>query len=251
MTEGAGPPTVLVVQHVTIEGPGRLETWLGEAGWRLDVRNVESGASLPRSLAGYGALVVLGGSMSVHDADRYPHLQQTEELLRLAVAADLPVLGICLGGQLLASALGGRVEPNAVREIGPGTIRLTKEGRADPLFAGLPAELPVFQWHGETFSVLPPGGVLLAGSAACRHQAFRVGRRAYGLQFHFEVDEPMVCAWAEAYAEELRADRGLAPEELAAEHRLAAPAIEATGAALASRLLAVWGLPSASPAAGL
>ncbi len=240
MTEGAGRRTVLVVQHVGIEGPGRLGAWLEEAGWRLDVRDVEGGAALPEGLGGHAALVVLGGFMSVHDGDRYPHLGRTEALLRQAVAAGLPALGLCLGGQLLASALGGRVEPNPVREIGPGTVHLTEAGRADPLFAGLPADLPVFQWHGETFSELPPGAVLLATSPACHHQAFRVGERAYGFQFHFEVDEPMVGAWARAYAEELRADRGLAPDELVAEYRGRAAALERAGAALARNLLTLW-----------
>lgn len=235
----------LVVQHVGIEGPGRLLGWLEEAGWRLDVRNAEAGAELPARLDGYGALLVLGGFMSVHDADRYPHLRQTADLLRQAVAADVPALGICLGSQLLAQALGGQVTRNRVREIGVDRVVLTAQGRADPLFAELPEELPVFQWHGETFSQLPPGAALLATSPACRHQAFRAGRRAYGLQFHFEVDEPMVRAWAEAYAAELHAERGLEPADLVAEFRRGAAVLEQTGAALARNLLAIWERPSA------
>lgn len=230
---------VLVVQHVGIEGPGRLAEWLAEAGWKLDVRNVEAGQKIPHDLAGYGALLVLGGFMSVHDRDRYPHLALTEELLRQAVARHVPALGICLGGQLLASALGGRVEPNPVKEIGPDRIFLTDAGRSDPFFAGCLSELPVFQWHGETFIELPPGAAWLASSPACPRQAFRAGRRAYGLQFHFEVTETMVAEWARAYEDELRAARGLAPDNLVDEFRSHAAAVEASGARLARNFLHV------------
>lgn len=245
MSEGEAVPCmdgrrVLVVQHVGVEGPGRLGEWLAERGWELDVRDVEAGDRLPADLGDHHALLVLGGFMSVHDRDRYPHLVRTEELLRRAVAGDIPVLGICLGGQLLASALGGKVTRNPVREIGPDRVALTDAGRADPLFTGLPAEIPVFQWHGETFSDLPPGAAWLASSPACAHQAFRVGRRAYGVQFHFEVTEAMVAAWAEAYADELRAARGLTPEQLVDEFRATAPAVAAAGSRLAANLLALW-----------
>ncbi len=242
-----GGRRALVVQHVGIEGPGRLEGWLAEGGWVLEVRDVERGDGLPESLGGYDALVVLGGFMSVHDREQYPHLARTEDLLRQAVARDVPVLGLCLGGQLLASALGGRVTRNPVREIGPDRVTLTAAGRADPLFAGCPAELPVFQWHGETFAELPPGAVWLASSPACRHQAFRVGRRAYGLQFHFEVTEEMVADWARRYEGELRQARGLAPEGLVAEFRRQAAAIAAAGGRLARNLLALWAEPPAAP----
>lgn len=231
----------LVVQHVDIEGPGRLEEWLAAAGWELDVRRLDAGARLPPTMAGHAALVVLGGFMSVHDRGAYPHLAQTEELLRQAVALDLPVLGLCLGGQLLAAALGGRVTRNPVPEIGASRVTLTEEGRADPLFAGCPPELPVFQWHGETFSTLPAGGALLATSPACRHQAFRVGRRAYGLQFHFEVTEEMVAAWARAYADELARARGLAPAALVAEYRRAAGEVAAAGELLGRNLQRLLG----------
>lgn len=230
-----------MVQHVGIEGPGLLGQWLTAAGWNLDVRNAGAGDALPPDLSGYGAILVMGGFMSVHDRDRYPHLARTEELLRQAVARDVPALGICLGGQLLASALAGEVTRNPEPEIGVGTVMLTAAGRADPLLAGLPEELPVFQWHGETFSTLPPGATLLAWSPACRHQAFRVGRRGYGLQFHFEVTEEMVAAWAEAYEAELRAARGIAPEALCAEFRRSSGAVAAAGARLARNLARIWG----------
>lgn len=234
-----GERRALVIQHVAIEGPGRLADWLGRAGWALDVRDVERGDRLPRRVDGYGALLVLGGFMSVHDRDAFPHLEGTEDLLRQAVARDLPVLGLCLGGQLLASALGGRVTRNPTREIGVDRVTLTEAGRADPLFAGCPPELPVFQWHGETFAELPAGAAWLASSPACRHQAFRVGSRAYGLQFHFEVTDAMVADWARAYEGELRQARGLAPAELVAEFRRQAAAVEAAGALLAGNLLAL------------
>lgn len=231
--------TALVVQNVDIEGPGLLAEWLGAAGWRLDVRRAFAGDPLPPDLEGHGGLVVLGGFMSVHDQADFPHLARAEDLIRLAVARGLPTLGVCLGAQLIAKAFGARVAPNRVKEIGVDRVTLTAAGAADPLFAGLGPEVPVFQWHGDTFD-LPPGGVLLAESPACRHQAFRLGPNAYGLQFHLEVTEDMVAAWAQAYREELLAHDGRTPEALVAAFRAASPALDAAAAALARNLARVF-----------
>lgn len=227
--------TALVVQNVDIEGPGLLAGWLGEGGWSLDVRRPYAGEALPADLDGHAGLIVLGGPMSVHDQADFPHLARAEDLVRLAVARGLPTLGVCLGAQLIAKALGARVAPNRVKEIGVDRVRLTPAGAADPLFFGLGPEVPVFQWHGDTFD-LPPGAVLLAESPACRHQAFRLGTRAYGLQFHLEVTEGMVASWADAYREELLAHDGRTPEDLAAAFRAASPALKGAAAVFARNL---------------
>ncbi|HEY6873181.1 MAG TPA: type 1 glutamine amidotransferase [Geobacteraceae bacterium] len=158
-----------------------------------------AGESLP-PLSGVTAALVLGGAMGVHDEDRHPFLAGVKGFVRECMARAIPFLGICLGGQLLADVLGAPVTPNACGERGSLTVRLSPEGRMDPLFAGVPEEFVTFQWHNDCFA-LPQGAVLLASSPACPGQAFRFGGNAYGLQFHPEVDRAIVRLWARETAE--------------------------------------------------
>ncbi len=143
------------------------------------------------------ALIVMGGAIGANDDARQPFLGDLKHLIRNIVAARTPYLGICLGGQLLAAALGGAVVSHRWEELGTLDVSLTDEGKTDRLFAGIPEEFSTFQWHHDSFDI-PDGGVLLATSTACPHQAFRVGDSAWGLQFHPEVTEPIIrdwCAW--------------------------------------------------------
>ncbi len=144
-----------------------------------------------------GGLVVFGGEMNVDAVDRHPYLLTQRQLLRRAVDAGTPVLGICLGAQMLARALDARVYRAPVREFGFGLVTLTAEGQSDPLLRAFASGDRVFQWHEDTFD-LPDGAVLLATGDAVANQAFRVGPRAWGIQFHFEVDRPGVEAWLRA-----------------------------------------------------
>jgi len=143
------------------------------------------------------ALIVMGGAMGANDDGRHPFLGDLKNLIRTLVKVRTPYLGICLGGQLLAAALGGAVVSHRWEELGTLNVSLTDEGKTDRLFAGIPEVFGTFQWHHDSFDI-PDGGVLLATSAACPHQAFRVGENAWGLQFHPEVTEPIIhewCAW--------------------------------------------------------
>jgi len=142
------------------------------------------------------ALILLGGYMSVAETDRYPFLVQVKQGLRRWVAAGRPVLGVCLGGQLLAEVMGGQVMINHRGERGMLPIELTAAGQDDPLFAGIASPLLSMQWHHDSFE-LPPGAIRLAATGTCPGQAFRVGRRAYGIQFHPELTAGIVKAWAE------------------------------------------------------
>jgi GMP synthase-like glutamine amidotransferase len=137
-------------------------------------------------------LVVMGGPMSVHDADAW--LSDERALLRVAVEIGLPVLGVCLGAQQLAAALGAEVTPGRAPEVGVGEVHLTADALRDAVFGAAPTPLPCVHWHGDTF-VLPEGAVRLAGNDAYANQAFRVGARAYGLQFHVEVTAALVAHW--------------------------------------------------------
>jgi GMP synthase-like glutamine amidotransferase len=144
------------------------------------------------------ALIVMGGAMGANDDRRHPFLADLKLFIKKTVLAGIPYLGICLGGQLLAAALGAQVVSNRWEELGSMPVMLTGEGRKDLLFSELPAEIATFQWHHDSFDI-PVGGVLLASSPACRHQAFRVGTTAWGTQFHPEVTEQIIrdwCAWS-------------------------------------------------------
>lgn len=193
---------VLVLRHVANEALGNLEVVLRACGLELEVVDcfaaawpqIERGGFDPRRVAG---LVVMGGTMNVDQTDRYPFLATEVRWLQAALEAELPTLGICLGAQMMAKALGSPVYANAIKEIGWYEIELLDAAAADPLLAGGPSRQIVFHWHGDTFD-LPAGAELLASSKSCRQQAFRYGPRAYALQFHPEMTAPMVELWLRA-----------------------------------------------------
>jgi GMP synthase-like glutamine amidotransferase len=141
------------------------------------------------------ALIVLGGSMGANDDHKHPFLAELKELIRQIVRSEIPYLGICLGGQLLAAALGAKVESCRWEEIGNFPVTLMEEGERDRFFRDIPREFFTFQWHHDSFDI-PGGGTLLATSQACPNQAFRVGDSAWGVQFHPEVTEEIIRAWA-------------------------------------------------------
>lgn len=183
---------VLVLQHLSADGPAYLGTWLARTGRRVDVFDTQAGAAYPDDLRGYGALAVLGGEMSANDP--LPSLRQAERLIRQALDAGLPLLGHCLGGQLMARALGARVVRSPAPEIGWQTMRCADDAEARAWF-GTSGELTVFHWHTEAFE-LPLGARPLATSAACPHQAFALGPRQLAMQFHVELDDTKLAVWA-------------------------------------------------------
>ena len=190
---GVGTPWV-VLQHVAYEGPGAIAGAVADAGADLLVVRLDRGERVPEAnaVAGMRGLVVMGGPMGVYD--ELPWLVPERTLVRSAVEAGLPVLGVCLGAQQLAAALGGTVTDGPVPECGVGEVHLTSDAIGDPLFGPAPSPLPCIHWHGDTFS-LPERAVRLAGNEAYENQAFRYGRRAYGLQFHVEVTGSLVAHW--------------------------------------------------------
>ena len=216
----------LVVTHTESEDPGSLGTWLADEGLELQVVEPWRGDALPASLDGFDALVVMGGPQQAYDDGSAPWLRDVKGLLREAVRTELPTFGVCLGAQLLAEATGGRVAPG---ESGPelGAALVAKRDRAaeDPLFWDLPLSPVVVQWHWDAVVDLPPAATLLMSSTRYPHQAFRVGRAAWGIQFHVEVDEAMVTRWATSDADDLR-ERGLDPEAVLARTVPEIPEVE-------------------------
>ena len=199
---------ILIFRFSQTEGPGYLAHFLDRERFPWAQRNVDAGDDVPPSINGYAGLILMGGPMSVNDD--LPWIPKVLELIRQAVAQDIPVLGHCLGGQLMSRALGGTVTRNPAKEIGWGTVRRAGDAAGEDWLAGLPAEIEVFQWHGETFS-LPAGARHLLCGDYCENQAFVLNGRHLGLQCHVEMTESMIRAWCETGAAEIRGHLDLSP----------------------------------------
>jgi GMP synthase (glutamine-hydrolysing) len=185
---------VLVLQHIACEPPGAYEDVLRERGATIQRIELDEGEALPDGRE-VDAIVCMGGPMSATDDAQLPWLAEEKAFIADAVRDGTPFWGVCLGVQLLAASLGAHVYPGPAPEVGVLPVELTDAARADPVFSGLPPELLTLQWHGDTFD-LPEGAVRLAGSPTYPNQAFRVGRSAYGVQFHVEVSPDLAREWA-------------------------------------------------------
>lgn len=192
---------IQVLQHVPFEGPAGIADWARARGHRLAIVHLYEGEPPPDPVH-YDWLVVMGGPMSVGDETAHPWLVPEKSAIRQAIDAGRTVVGICLGAQLIAEVLGGRVYPNPEREIGWLPVELTEPGRTSTLFATVPPTIQVFHWHGDTFE-LPPHAVHLARSPACINQAYLWDGRVLGLQFHLESTPESVAALVRECADEL------------------------------------------------
>jgi len=193
---------VLIIKHVEIEGPGLIEYHLNRKKIPYKILHLKSGVRLPK-LDGFTHIIILGGPMNVYEEDRYPFLKEEDLFIKEAIQRGKAILGICLGGQLIAKALGAKVLKASVKEIGWYDVSLTKSGLQDPLLSNFPKTFSVFQWHEDTFEI-PKSGKLIATSSPISHQAFRYAEKVYGLQFHLEVTEEMIKEWMDTYEEEFK-----------------------------------------------
>jgi len=210
--------TILVLQHSKV-GVGRLGATLRDHGFTLDIRKVaipvESGGDpMPDSLHGYQGVLALGGPASPDQNDDW--ILKEIELLKEAHAKDMPLIGICLGHQLIARALGGEVGRMNKPEWGFETIKLTNQGQIDSTLGGIPWSAPQFQSHAYEVTTPPPGAAVLAKNDACGVQCFRAGQRTFGFQFHFEVDGPML-EYYESVDQELMAEAGVTSSNFRAQ----------------------------------
>ena len=205
---------LLVCQHVPYEPLGTLDPKLRSSGLRIRYVNFGRDPHARPTLDGYAGVVILGGAMNVDEVERHPHLATEVELIREALDREMPVVGICLGAQLIAKSLGAGVRAAMRREVGWHDVTLSDEGSSDPLLGHLGRSARLFQWHRDVFD-LPPGAISLGSSERCAHQALRYRSNVYGFQFHLEVDEPLIERWLrvpvhrqdlEAVAEEVDPD---------------------------------------------
>jgi GMP synthase (glutamine-hydrolysing) len=189
---------ILIVKHVEVEGPGIIAEFFAHTKREVQITDLSSRDRLPQSFQNIEAIVLLGGPMNVYAEEKHPFLREENDFLKKAMALKVPLLGICLGAQLIAKAAGAKVVKALEPEIGWDKVLLTDMGQDDLLFEGLGPTLEVFQWHEDAFKI-PRGGMLLAHSSICA-QALRVGESAYALQFHIEVTPPMIESWIDYYS---------------------------------------------------
>lgn len=202
----------MISHHVVGEGPGYFADCLARHGLEFDVIRIDAGQSYPDSIDDYAGLVFMGGPMSVND--NLPWISSALELIRTAVDADIPVLGHCLGGQLISKALGGQVTGNRVKEIGWLPVNVVANSSSRDWLKDYPAEFEVFHWHGETFSI-PPGATRILSSRDCANQAFVIGK-TLALQCHIEMTAEMVRDWARSGREEITKHRSATVQDEAA-----------------------------------
>lgn len=191
---------ILIIKHIDIEGPGLIEEFLKNNKIRYNIFCPKNNVEFP-SIEKFTHIIILGGPMNVYEEDKYPFLRKEDIFIKESIQKGSSILGICLGAQLIAKALGAKVFKAPLKEIGWYKVSLTEEGLKDPLFSSFPVEFNVFQWHGDTFEI-PYRSKLIATSSIVTNQAFRYGKNVYGLQFHLEVTEQMIDEWIKAYEDE-------------------------------------------------
>jgi len=209
---------ILVLQHEAHEGLGAWEPLFNKPGYQTLTKKLFAGDKVPLSeeLCDYSGIVILGGSMSANDGAKLDFIADELKMIPQAIQLKLPLLGVCLGSQLIAKALGAKITRGTQKEIGWYPLSLAPASNKDPIFGMLPSPSILFQWHGETFEV-PSGAMRLAGSALYTNQAFRYMDRVYGLQFHPEMTDSMIRDWVERGETEIVA-AGIDPKKIFSDY---------------------------------
>jgi GMP synthase-like glutamine amidotransferase len=226
---------VAIFRHFVTEGPGYFATYLEQHGVPWQLVKIDAGDAVPTDPGAYGGIAFMGGPMSANDD--LPWIREALTLIRRAVGSDVPVIGHCLGGQLMAKALGGVVTRNPAKEIGWGDVRIVESDVSRRWLGDVPAAFPAFHWHGETFSS-PPGATRILSSAHCENQAFALGKH-FGMQCHVEMTPQLIGDWCRDWSKEVQALAARIPSvqtpdemtqnldaRVAALHRIADPIYE-------------------------
>lgn len=202
------------LQHVPFENPGSILTWAREKDYVITNTQLYKNDTLPKQ-QDFDWLVIMGGPMNIYEEEKYPWLAEEKKFIGEAIAAGKVIIGLCLGGQLIADVIGGKVTQNPYKEIGWFPIELSEEVKESSLFSFFPKEPVVFEWHGDTFSVLPEEAKSIAKNHACEHQAFIYKKRVFGFQYHLENTPSIIKDLVENCGEEMVQDRYVqTPEEL-------------------------------------
>jgi GMP synthase-like glutamine amidotransferase len=205
------------LQHVPFENPGSILIWAKENDCIITSTQLYKGEVFPNQ-NDFDWLVVMGGPMNIYDEENYPWLANEKVFIREAIISGKVIIGLCLGGQLIADVIGGKVTKNAYKEIGWFPIRLSEDARLSPLFSFFPKQPIVFQWHGDTFSILPEDARCIAENDACKHQAFIYKKRVFGFQFHLENTVSIINGLVENCSDEMISDTYVQTREELLEH---------------------------------
>lgn len=205
------------LQHVPFEGPGSIESWSLQRNYSLTSTLLFENDNFPR-LDDFDMLVIMGGPMGIYDEDRYPWIRQEKAFIRSAVTAGKPMVGICLGSQLIADALGAKVYPGEHKEIGWFPVHVTAAAEKAPILHDFPSPVTVMHWHGETFD-LPAGAVHLMQSKGCKNQAFLFNNRVLGMQFHLETTPESLLALVENCRDEITPQEYIQSEQEILKYR--------------------------------
>lgn len=185
---------ILIIKHIASEGPGTILDFIINNKLDYKILELNKGDALPKNLDGISHVAVMGGPMNVYEEDKYHFLRDENKLIKLVIEKEIPYLGVCLGAQLLAKACGAKAYKALVEEIGWSEVEISIDGKTDRLFENIAKKIKIFQWHGDTFDI-PKNGILLAYGAQVVNQAFRVGKCAYGFQFHIEINFEILKEW--------------------------------------------------------
>ena len=216
---------VLVFQHDPLEELGFFAEVLEKQGARYRILRLFHGEMLTEEWEHVGALILLGGLMSVADDDYFPFLRWEKRIIRAAIDEHVPILGVCFGAHLIAATLGAPVYHGRIKEIGWSPVSITPHGQVDSMLGYLPENATVFQWHGDGFD-LPAGAIRLASSPNFENQAFRLGKNVYGLQFHLEVTPRMIARWIDERSKELAQTPYILPDKILSDSQNYAPALK-------------------------
>ncbi len=227
-------PRVLVLQHADPERPGLIADAVREAGASLETVRGDLGQSIPPSLDGYAGLIIMGGPQSVYEEDTFPYLRAEKRLARQAIDNNLPLIGVCLGSQIIADVLGSEVRPGPAPEIGWKPVTRSIEITADPILSPLPETFTPLHWHGDVYD-LPSGATPVGASEMTPIQGFTYGETTYALLFHLEMTEPQIADMAALFPEDIRRG-GLSPETLLSQ----TPARAAALKPIAVNIFARW-----------
>lgn len=228
---------VCVIQHVPVETPGLIAEALTARGIALDFVRPFKGDPIPRRLGDHAGLVVMGGPIGVDEQGQHPFLRWEIRLIQDALSQRRPVLGVCLGSQLLATALGAPVTRGSQKEMGWHPVTLSRAAAQDALWRGLPESFTAFHWHGDVFE-LPRAATPLAWSQLTEHQAFRYGESAYGFLFHLEVTEQIIGRMMRTFRRELR-EGGLSERAVLSDSTERLPRLQTTGRTVFARWAAL------------
>ena len=209
---------IYIIEHVAVEGPGTIENYLRKKEIPFKTIGLYRGDSFPASLKDVTAVICMGGPMNVYEEDKFPFLKEENKFIQKVLKNKIPYLGVCLGSQLLAKAVGTKVVKSPVKEVGWFNVDLRKEAKNDPLFKDVPPKFDVYHWHEDMFEI-PQDGVFLATGDGCPHQAFRIGKNAYGIQFHIEITDRSIKEWSDEYCQKDFPGRKEKCEEMMAVYR--------------------------------